>query len=52
VGAAIYDAHGNAFASYRREGAAGVFKVPTVEGETQHFDDAARARLKTSGEHS
>jgi C4-dicarboxylate-specific signal transduction histidine kinase len=38
VGAAIYDAHGSEFASYRREGAAGVFKVPTVEGETQRFD--------------
>ena len=39
VGAAIYDAHGNEFASYRREGAAGMFKVPTVEAEAQHFDE-------------
>ena len=37
VGAAIYDAHGKLFASYRHPGADG-FVVPAVERETQHFD--------------
>jgi two-component system NtrC family sensor kinase len=41
VGAAIYDSHGNEFASYRRPGAAGRFKIPTLGKDGQRFEGEA-----------
>jgi len=41
VGAAIYDSHGNEFASYRRLGAATRFKVPTLGQDGQRFEREA-----------
>ncbi|HEY0340922.1 MAG TPA: ATP-binding protein, partial [Steroidobacteraceae bacterium] len=38
VGAAIYDAHGKVFATYRRSWATDGFAVPSAEADSQRFD--------------